>query len=118
MPTHPKHAVAQKPKLTPQEFLRIERQIFLGLRSPPRPRARPEHVERYIKVSEANARRALELLLRRHSPGDPVGFRDVQATSDCSQSHARSIIHRLKELESWPFAPPPETRGRKPSKSP
>lgn len=117
--THPKYAVLPRPlTLSPHEFLRVERRLFLGLKSSPRPRAIPERIEKYAKISEANARRALAHLLRQFEPGDPVGFRDVQQSSDCSQSHARKIIHRLKEMEAWPFSPPPEMRGRKPLKSP
>ncbi len=100
--------------ITTHEFLRIELRLFRGEKSPPRPRARPEVHDRYPKISEEHARRVLELLLRSFAPGDQVGARDVQRITQWSESHSRGAIRRLKELEVWPFAPPPETRGRKP----
>jgi hypothetical protein len=114
MPSPSRYVVPSKlADIAPRRFLRLERRLFAGTKEPPAPKPqRP--FKRYPKISEDHARRISELLLRRFQPGDQVGFHDVQVVSQCSQSHARGIIHRLKQLQMWPFAAPPETRGRKP----
>jgi hypothetical protein len=114
VPSPSRYVVPRKlADITPRRFLRLEKQLLAGTKEPPKPKLqRP--FKRYPKISEEHARRISGLLLRRFKPGDQVGFGDVQAVSQCSQSHARGIIHRLKQLQMWPFAAPPETRGRKP----
>jgi hypothetical protein len=115
-----RYAIPRKPAdITPQQFFRLQKRLFITVTpawrdaiiaarwaapEPPAPKPRP------INTGEATARRVLELLLRRYKPGDVVTYQQVQEVTQYSRSHAQGVMHRLKQLELWPFAPPPFKR--------
>jgi hypothetical protein len=106
--------------ISPPEFLRLEQKLFRAVTpawrdaiiaareaapEPPAPKPRP------VNLGEATARRVLELLLRRYKPGDVVTYQQVQEVSGYCKSHSQGVMYKLKQLELWPFAPPPFKRA-------
>jgi hypothetical protein len=106
--------------ISPPEFLRLEQKLFITITpawrdaivaareaapEPPTPKPRP------VNLGEATARRVLELLLRKYQPGDVVTYQQVQEVTQYSKSHSQGVMHKLKQLELWPFAAVPFKRA-------
>jgi hypothetical protein len=106
--------------ISPPGFLRLEQKLFATITpawcaaqvaareaapEPPAPEVRP------VNLGEATARRVLELLLRRYQPGDVVTYQQVQEVTRYSRSHSQGVMHKLKQLELWPFAAVPFKRA-------